>query len=150
MDPEIASKPSLQHAYRAEKLSTFGLTVMATVVGCLVVSGILWCIGALNQVDDLTAKVDSIEKSMSQGFDELKDRMAALSDDTTLRNIADDLDKLQHDFEGSLAAEKNWRGNVELRLTVLENPVGGDPKNDRIKSSNHDHYLPELKRGSKE
>jgi hypothetical protein len=38
-----------------QRLLNFGLTVMETVVGSLLVAGILWGIGALNQVSSLTA-----------------------------------------------------------------------------------------------
>ena len=138
----------LSEAWR-QRLSSFGLTVLATVTGGLLLAGILWAVGALNQVNHLTTKVVLLEDNMNRGLDELKTSIAALADDTTLKNIEDDVKTLRQDLNGFMTSEKDWQQEVELRLTNLEDPVGGAADDDTLNSNNPDHYLPELKRGSR-
>lgn len=145
-----ATQPqSLPNALWRQKLLNFGLTVMATVVGGLVVAGILWGVGALNQVSSLTAKVDLIEENMNHGFDDLKSSVAELSNDPTLKNIENKVNELGYEIDKIVISDRHWQQDVEFRLTVLEEPVGGAPDDDTVNSLDPSRYLPKFPRGSR-
>ncbi|MGI9491823.1 MAG: hypothetical protein ACR2QF_05405 [Geminicoccaceae bacterium] len=148
MNPAAQPKHDILDSQWRQRLSNFGFAVTATVVGGLLVAGILWGIGALSQVGDLTAKVDRIQHDMNGRFDKLETSIVALSDDTMLRKIENDINKLRDDVGDLVTSQNRWREDVELRLTNLEVPVGGSPEDDGLRSVNPDDYLPKLHRGS--
>lgn len=139
----------ISHASWRQRRFSFGLTVMATVVGGLLVAGILWSIGMFNQVTVLSAKVDQIEENMNLAFEELKGSVAALADDRTLGDIEDSVDNLRYQLDGIATHGKEWRQEVELRLTVLEHPAAAGPEDDGINSDDPALYFPKLQRGSR-